>query len=224
MRELSFTSDIYQSHNLFGIRARTAIRAMTQLRVPTSSKMNAVLLSEYGGSENLSWGETDLPSGPKDGHIMIQVIAAGVNRPDIIQRKGDYPPPIGESEILGLEVSGYVVKCGNNSSKFKIGDRVFALLPGGGYAQYATVDERLAMAIPQNMEFKTATAIPENWLTGFQLLHLEAKGFLDYLKGKQDTSALVHAGASGVGTALIQLTRDLGMKCYVTAGSAEKVR
>ncbi|XP_075241217.1 quinone oxidoreductase PIG3-like isoform X2 [Convolutriloba macropyga] len=195
----------------------------TKMKVPESTKMKAVLLSAFGGSENLSWGETDLPSELKDNQILIQVVAAGLNRADILQRKGSYPPPAGASELLGLEVSGYVVKSGSKCSKFKIGDSVIALMPGGAHAEYAVAYEGLTMKLPEGLGFAPAAGIPENWITAFQLLHFVPKGFDEYLKGKEGASALVHAGASGVGTALIQLTILMGLKCYVTAGSKEKI-
>ena len=187
--------------------------------------MNAVILSSFGGPENLSWGETDdAPSNPGSGKIIIQVKASSINRADTLQRRGVYPPPKGESETLGLEAAGVVHQCGPNCSKFAPGDRVMALVPGGGNAQFVLVNETHTMKIPDNLSFENAAAIPEVWITAFQMMFVVADKFAASL-GKEEPrkSAVVHAGASGVGTALIQLLKVVNVKCYVTAGSDEKV-
>lgn len=177
--------------------------------------MKAILLKDFGGRENLYLGETERPT-PKANQLLVKVKTTALNRADIMQREGKYPPPPGESEILGLEIAGVVESVGANCTKFKEGDKVFALLAGGGYAEYAVVDERSAMSIPSNLSFEEAGAIAEVFLTAFQALHHIA----DLQKGE---TALIHAGASGVGTAAIQLAKLQGATPVVTAGSAEKI-
>ncbi len=148
--------------------------------------------------------------------VKIAVKAAGVNRADLMQRVGKYPPPPGVSQIMGLEVSGEIVEVGNAVKKFKTGDRVMALLAGGGYAEYAVADSGSVMPIPAKIDYINAAGIPEVFLTAYQALFL-----LGNLQ-KSET-ILIHAGASGVGTAAIQLARESGAKIIVTAGSDEKI-
>ncbi len=148
--------------------------------------------------------------------IKIRVKAIGVNRADTLQKKGLYPPPTGVSDILGLEVAGEVCELGINSKRFQIGDRVFALLAGGGYAEYVAVDERLAMPLPENLEYGKGAGIAEAFLTAYQALFPLADL-------KKEETVLVHAGASGVGTAAIQLAKRMETDIIVTAGSKEKL-
>lgn len=177
--------------------------------------MLAVLLKEYGTTENLYIGETKTPV-IDAGDLLIRVHATALNRADLMQRRGMYPPPQGASEILGLEVAGEVEQVGENVTNWNVGDRVFALLPGGGYAQYAAVPEKMAMRIPDNLSYAEAAAIPEVFLTAYSNLY-----WLGGLKAGQ--TVLVHAGASGVGTAAIQLIREAEATSLVTAGSPEKL-
>ncbi|KAI9321509.1 hypothetical protein BX666DRAFT_1902949 [Dichotomocladium elegans] len=136
---------------------------------------------------------------------------------DILQRQGTYPPPPGASEILGVEVSGIVESIGKNVTKFKAGDAVFGLMGGGGYAEYAVMEEGLAMPKPANLSFEQAAAIPETWFTAYQALF-----FVGNLQTGEDV--LIHAGASGVGIAAIQLAKNAGAKrIFITAGTDEKV-
>lgn len=186
-----------------------------------------MLLSAFGGPENLSWGHTEnVPSEPGPGKIIIQVKASAINRADTLQRKGVYPPPKGESEILGLEAAGVVHKVGPGCSRFAVGDRVMALVPGGGNAQFAIVNENHTMKVPENLSFEDAAAIPEVWITAFQMLFVVADKFASSLSldASSPKSAVVHAGASGVGTALIQLLKAVNVTCYVTAGSDDKIK
>lgn len=178
--------------------------------------MQAILLKSPGGAEQLEWGEFPTPV-PQKNEILIRVKAASLNRADILQREGKYPPPPGASPILGLDVSGLVAATGPECEKFKKGDSVMALLAGGGYAEFAAVDERLAMPVPQHFSFEEAAALPEVFLTAYQVLFN-----LGHLQSGQ--SVLIHAGASGVGTAAIQLAEALAhATIFITAGSEEKI-
>ncbi|KAI8097176.1 uncharacterized protein BX664DRAFT_325717 [Halteromyces radiatus] len=137
---------------------------------------------------------------------------------DIVQRQGFYPPPPGASEILGVEVSGIIESVGKNVTKFKKGDAVFGLMGGGGYAEYAVMEEKLVIPKPDEITFEQAAAIPETWFTAYQALFLVSE-----LKKGEDV--LIHAGASGVGIAAIQLAKEAGAHhIFVTVGSDEKVK
>lgn len=166
-----------------------------------------------GGPEVLRIAEGPKPV-PRAGEVVIRVEAAGVNRPDIAQREGKYPPPPGASPILGLEVAG-VIASSTPESKWKVGDRVCALAPGGGYAEYCAVPEPQCLPIPAGLSFEEAAGLPETfftvWANVFQIGRLAAGETL-----------LVHGGTSGIGTTAIQLARALGATVYATAGSAAK--
>ena len=177
--------------------------------------MKAVLISEPGGPEHLYLGDYPRPE-PGEDELLVRVAATALNRADLMQREGRYPPPEGASEILGLELAGTVEAMGAACQGWDVGDRVFGLLPGGGYAEYAVLHYQMAMPVPPEMSFEAAAAIPEVFLTAFQAL--------DWLGGlKEKQHVLVHAGASGVGTAAIQLAKRAGAHVYVTA-SAPKHR
>ncbi|KAM4724568.1 quinone oxidoreductase PIG3 isoform 2-T2 [Anableps anableps] len=179
--------------------------------------MRAVCVDVPGGPENLVLRSIPRPK-PKDGEVLIKVHAAALNRADLLQRRGLYPPPAGESDIIGLEVAGTVDSLGRRvKGNWKPDDRVMALLAGGGYAEYVSVPEELLIPVPDNLTFCQAAAIPEVWLTAFQLLDFIAQV-------KQGEVVLVHAGASGVGTAAVQLVRLFGALPIVTVGSQEKLR
>jgi putative PIG3 family NAD(P)H quinone oxidoreductase len=147
--------------------------------------------------------------------IKIRVHAAGINRADVLQRKGLYPPPKGESDVIGLEVAGEVIELGENCEKYKVGDRVFALLAGGGYAEYAVIHESIAMPIPYHLDYVQAAGIAEVFLTAYQAM-------FQIGRLKSGETVLIHAGASGVGTAAIQLAKERGAKVIITAGSQRK--
>lgn len=171
---------------------------------------------EKGGPVNLSIQTTKSPS-LREREVLVKVFATAINRADTLQRKGLYPPPPGESTILGLEATGTIEKIGTDcTGSWKVGDRVMALLAGGGYAEYVAVPEDLLLPVPAEMKFTTAAGIPEVWLTAYQLMHLAGE-----LK-KGDT-VLIHAGGSGVGTAAVQLCVLAGCKPIVTAGSESKL-
>lgn len=167
-------------------------------------------------SESLHIEEVSIPKINKD-EVLIQVYATAVNRADILQRQGKYPPPTGKSLILGLEASGIVHKIGSNVSKWKVGDKVMALCNGGGYAEYVAVHENHVLSLPSNLNYVEAAAIPEVWLTAFQLLHT-----LGELKSKE--RVLIHAGGSGVGTAAVQIAKLSKAVVVVTAGSEQKLK
>lgn len=179
--------------------------------------MKAILVKSPGGADQLYLGESSLPE-IQNHEILIRVKAAALNRADILQREGKYPPPAGASPILGLDVAGVVEKVGSECKRYQVGDAVMALLPGGAYAEFASVDEKLALPIPQNFSFEEATALPEVFLTAYQVLF-----WLGDLKA--DQNILIHAGASGVGTAAIQLAKLAGAsQIFITAGSEEKIK
>ncbi len=178
--------------------------------------MKAILVRQEEGESRLVLGEAEKPR-LKDTELLVRVEATALNRADLLQKRGLYPPPPGASEILGLEMSGEVVEIGASVKGWHPGDRVFALLPGGGYAEYAAVPAEMAMRIPDSLSFVQAAAIPEVFLTAY--LNLFWLGGLS-----EGMRVLIHAGASGVGTAAIQLVREAGAEALVTAGSDEKLQ
>lgn len=148
--------------------------------------------------------------------LIVQVKATALNRADLMQKRGLYPPPKGASPILGLEMAGEVVQVGGSVKGWKPGDRVFALLPGGGYAEKVSIPAGMAMPIPDGWSYEQAAAVPEVFLTAY--LNLFMLGGL-----REGSTVLIHAGASGVGSAAIQLVREAGAVSIVTAGSPEKL-
>jgi NADPH2:quinone reductase len=168
-----------------------------------------------GGADALELGAVPVPE-PGPGQVLIQVRAAGVNRPDILQREGRYPPPPGASEILGLEVAGEVAQLGEGVARWRVGDPVAALLPGGGYAQYAVVDAAHALPVPRGLDLVQAAALPETvftvWTNVFERGSLEAGETL-----------LVHGANSGIGVTAIQMAKARGARVLATARGATKV-
>lgn len=177
--------------------------------------MKAIEISEYGKPEVLVPVERALPE-PQDGQVLIKVAAAGVNRPDVLQRRGYYPPPAGASDIPGLEVSGVIVTGDVANSAFAIGDEVCALLPGGGYAEYAIAEVSSCLPVPKGVDLIDAAGIPETFFTVYS--NVWQRGQL-----KKGESLLVHGGASGIGTAAIQLAVAQGHQVFATVGSDERV-
>ncbi|MHA6246661.1 NAD(P)H-quinone oxidoreductase [Pontibacter sp. CAU 1760] len=175
--------------------------------------MKAILVKKPGGPEQLEVGEYEKPL-PGPNELLVRVHATALNRADTLQREGKYPSPKGASPLLGLEVSGVVEEAGIKCTKYKKGDKVFGLLPGGGYAEYAVLHEEMAMAIPANLSFEEAAAIPEVFLTAYQALV-----WLGKLQAGE--RLLLHAGASGVGTAAIQLARAMQAEVLVTASEGK---
>lgn len=176
--------------------------------------MKAVILSSPGSADQLQIGEWEKPV-PQPEEILVKVAATAVNRADILQREGKYPPPEGASPVLGLEMSGEVVETGKEVTKWKAGDKVFGLLPGGGYAAYAVIHQDMAMPVPDNLSLIEAAAIPEVFLTAFQALR-----WLGHFQAGEQV--LIHAGASGVGTAAIQLARQMQAARILITASAGK--
>jgi NADPH:quinone reductase len=178
--------------------------------------MNAISIRESGGPEVLSLVQIERPEAGA-GQILIKVAAAGVNRPDILQRQGGYPPPAGAPLTLGLEVAGEVMALGQGVLRYRLGDKVCALVPGGGYAEYAVVAEDNALPVPAGLSMIEAAAIPETYFTVWT--NVFQRGGL-----KAGEKLLIHGGSSGIGTTAIQLAKQFGAYVIVTAGSDEKCK
>lgn len=176
--------------------------------------MKSIYFEKPGAAENLSVIDTEIPV-PKEDEVLIRVHAAGVNRPDILQRQGVYPPPADASPVLGLEVAGEVVVCGKQARSLQPGDRVCALVNGGGYAEYAVAPQSQSIPIPKHYSYEQAAALPETFFTVWHNLFQRAK----LIAGE---TLLVHGGASGIGTTTIQLATAFGAKVYATASTPEK--
>jgi len=179
--------------------------------------MKALLAIDKGKKTEMTPGSYPDPVAG-DYEILVKIEATALNRADLLQKSGKYPPPQGVSPILGLEMAGIVMETGPQVTRYEIGDHVFGLLPGGGYAEYCVIHERMAMHMPEKYSFEESTAIPEAFLTAFQALK-----FLGDIK--KNETVLIHAGASGVGSAAIQLAKKL-FKCKViaTAGKKKKLK
>jgi putative PIG3 family NAD(P)H quinone oxidoreductase len=178
--------------------------------------MAAVEIAAPGGPEVLRPTRRPLPV-PHEGEVLIKVAAAGVNRPDIMQRQGKYPPPPGAPDLPGLEIAGEVVALGPGASGVTVGERVTALVAGGGYAAYATAPAELCLPVPEGVSMIEAAALPETFFTVWD--NLFTRGGL-----AQGESVLIHGGTSGIGTTAIQLAAARGAQVFATAGSAEKAR
>jgi len=176
--------------------------------------MTAVAIEGKGGPEVLVAGERPVPV-PGAGQVLIKVAAAGVNRPDVLQRMGLYPAPKGHSELPGLEAAGWIASVGAGTTRFQIGEPVMALLNGGGYAEYALAEEAATVAVPEGISLVEAAAIPETFFTVWH--NVFERGGL-----KSGEWLLVHGGTSGIGVTAIQLGAALGAKVIATAGSPEK--
>jgi putative PIG3 family NAD(P)H quinone oxidoreductase len=177
--------------------------------------MKAIVFDTPGDADVLHIGEVPDPT-PAPEQLLVRVRATALNRADTLQRRGNYPPPPGESDILGLELAGEVAAMGSAVQGFAVGDRVFGLIGGGGYAEKALIDYRMAMPMPPGWDFVTAAAVPEVFFTANETLFT-----LGQLT--QGESVLIHAGASGVGTAGVQMAREAGARIFITAGSADKI-
>ncbi|BAS26184.1 NAD(P)H-quinone oxidoreductase [Limnochorda pilosa] len=177
--------------------------------------MRAVVVTEPGGPEKLALQEVPDPV-PRPGELLVRVRAAALNRADLLQRMGGYPPPPGAPPYLGLEMAGEVLALGQGVEGWRPGDRVFALLAGGGYAEQVVVPAAQAMPMPASLSFEEAAAVPEAFLTAYRNL-------FDLGNLRPGETVLVHAGGSGVGTAAIQLARRAGARVIATAGSPEKL-
>ena len=180
----------------------------------TKNTMQVVEVPKPGDAQVLQIGERPIPE-PKSGEVLIKVAAAGLNRADVMQRNGHYPPPPGVSDLLGLEVSGTIVKTAQDVDQFAAGDEVCALLAGGGYAQFCTAAATSCLRIPATLDLVSAASVPETFFTVWTNVFM--RGGL----GSGETF-LVHGGTSGIGTTAIQLARVAGASVCATAGSDEK--
>ena len=178
--------------------------------------MRVIEIPEPGGPEALKLGERPDPA-PGPGEVLIDVVAAGVNRPDAMQRAGNYPPPPGASDIPGLEVSGRIAALGEGVTRWTVGEPVCALLAGGGYAEKAVAHELCVLPAPEGLPLEEAAAIPETFFTVWTNVFERAD------LGEGDVF-LIHGGSSGIGTTAIQIARERGIRTFATAGNAEKCR
>ncbi len=178
--------------------------------------MRAITITQPGGPEVLQLSERPRPH-PTAGEVLVKVAAAGVNRPDIAQRKGVYAPPPGASDIPGLEIAGAITQLGEDVTRWKIGDQVCGLVTGGGYAEYCTIPEGQCLPIPQVSSLIEAASLPETFFTVWSNL-------FDRAKLKPGETLLVHGGTSGIGVTAIQMAKAMGCEVYTTAGSYEKCK
>jgi NADPH2:quinone reductase len=192
----------------------SASASKTERRMTSPTTMKAVVIAGKGGPDVLELRDVPLPQ-PGPGEILIKVTAAGVNRPDVMQRQGSYPPPKGHSQLPGLEVSGVDEALGDGVERFAVGDEVLALVNGGGYAQYAVAAEACAIKKPPTLSFEEAAAIPETFFTVWH--NVFERGGL-----KDGETFLVHGGTSGIGVTAIQIAKAFGARVITTAGSDEK--
>ncbi len=179
-----------------------------------TNRMRAIEISQAGSPEVLSLCERPVPT-PTHGQVVLKLAYAGVNRPDALQRAGLYNPPKGASDLPGLEASGTVAAVGSGVTDLKIGDTVCALLPGGGYAEYAATPAAHCLRVPQGLDLRSAACLPETYFTVWTNVFM--RGGL-----QAGERFLVHGGSSGIGTTAIQLASAFGARVFATAGSAEK--
>ena len=175
--------------------------------------MKTVEMREAGDADVLHIGSRPLPE-IRDTEVLVNIVCAGVNGPDLVQRRGHYPPPAGASDLLGLEVSGSVVSVGKNVSQWKVGDELCALTNGGGYAEYVAIDASHCLSIPQNVSIEDASGLPETYFTVWSNCFFEQK---------HDAGALflVHGGAGGIGSTAIQIGKALGMRVFTTCANQD---
>lgn len=178
--------------------------------------MQAILIEAPGGPEQLKLGTWPTPE-PAPHEVLVKIGATALNRADLMQREGRYDPPEGTTPVLGLEMAGTVVDVGSEVTRWRKSDRICGLLPGGGYAEYVTLHEDMALPVPDEWTFEQAAAVPEVFLTAYQALY-----WLGELQEKQ--SVLIHAGGSGVGTAAIQMARHTGARVFATASAKKHER
>jgi NADPH2:quinone reductase len=178
------------------------------------TQMTAIAITKPGGPEVLQPETRPLPK-PGPGELLVKVAVAGVNRPDVAQRSGSYPPPPGASDLPGLEIAGEVVAVGDGVSRHKVGDMVMSLTAGGGYAEYCIAPDAQAMAVPDALSIVEAGAMPETLMTVWH--NVFERGGL-----KAGETLLIHGGSSGIGTMAIQLAKAFGARVFVTVGSGAK--
>ena len=174
-------------------------------------EMKCIEIKEYGGPENLKLTRRPIPK-IKKGEILIEVYAAGVNRPDIMQRQGLYPPPPGASDIPGLEIAGKIISINSKNKNFHIGDKVCALVASGGYSNYCIAPEEQVLTIPKGLSYIEAAGIPETFFTVWA--NVFERG-----KIKKGETILIHGGSSGIGTTAIQISKAFGAQVITTVGS-----
>lgn len=184
------------------------------LSTPLPTQMTAIKIREFGGPDVLVPTTLPVPT-PGPGEVLIRIAAAGVNRPDVVQREGNYPPPPGAPDTPGLEAAGTIVAIGEGVSGWRPGDEVCALLPGGGYAEYCLTPAAQVLPLPTGFSMVEAAAIPETFFTVWSNLFERARL-------KSGETLLVHGGTSGIGTTAIMLAKALGVTVFTTAGSDEK--
>jgi NADPH:quinone reductase len=182
----------------------------------TENLMNVVEITRFGPPDVLAIRQREIPT-PKEGEVLIRVEASGVSRPDVLQRRGHYPPPAGASDVPGLEVAGVIAACGPGVSEYKVEDRVCALLAGGGYAEYSVASAGQVLPLPDGWSPQEAATLPENiftvWENAFRRAKLQA-----------GETVLIQGGTSGIGSTAIMLAREFGATVIATAGSDEKCR
>lgn len=183
---------------------------------PLPDRMTVIEITEPGGPEKLAPASRPIPQ-PAPGEVLIQIAVAGVNRPDCLQRQGGYPPPPGASDIPGLEVAGTVAALGEGVDNWMVGDKICALLTGGGYAEYCVAPAPQCLPIPTGLTLQQAAALPETFFTVWS-------NIFDRGRLKPGEILLVHGGASGIGTTAIQLAKVLGSRVLTTVGSPDKVQ
>ena len=176
--------------------------------------MNCIEVPEPGGPDALTLGARPVPE-PAHGEVLVKVASAGVNRPDVMQRQGGYPPPPGASDIPGLEIAGTVVKVGTGVSEWQEGDEVCALVTGGGYAEYCPAPAPQVLPVPKGVSLEHAGGVPETFFTVWT-------NVFDRAGLRAGEKLLVHGGSSGIGTTAIQMASQLGARVFATAGSKEK--
>ena len=177
--------------------------------------MRVVEIKKHGGPEVLYIGSRPIPK-PKNNEVLIKVKAAGVNKPDILQREGKYPPPKGVSDILGLEISGKIIEIGKKTKNIKIGDKVCALVSGGGYSEYCLAPYQQCLPIPKNISFEEASTIPETFFTVWFNLFIRSRI-------EKNKKILIHGGSSGIGTTAIQFAKNFGLEVFTTTRSNVKL-
>ena len=177
--------------------------------------MKVIDIVNHGKNSQLVLAEKTIPS-PKEDDVLIEVKASGVNRPDILQRYGLHPPPKGSPDHPGLEVSGIISEVGSKVKKFKKGDKVIALLGGGGYAEYCLANQELTLPMPENLSFKEAAAIPETYFTVWNNIFRIGKL-------KSNENILIHGGSSGIGTTAIQISKQFGANVITTTSNNDKL-
>jgi NADPH2:quinone reductase len=177
--------------------------------------MKAIIITQPGPPEVLQIADRPTPAITYN-EVLVKVMAAGINRPDVAQRKGNYPPPAGApTDIPGLEIAGVITETGSNVQRWKVGDKICALVIGGGYAEFCNVPEGQCLPVPENLSFAEAASLPETFFTVWS-------NVFDRANLQPGESLLVHGGSSGIGVAAIQMATALGSTVYVTAGSEEK--